>query len=410
MPVGPRELSAQFYAHERMAFSSFGVKAWDAKGAKWLIYLSRVVEKTSAIAIAEVQDMMKHHLDLHNYSKLTWWSDGPRQFRSRPFISTLTKNTFDTYPTLQDISCNYGAPKRMKKAVDRMFGVLRGIFNRERLVTQLMEIEDVVQCYNKHFATMREKHPQDPEVFIKLFVPPPKSDIKMVSFKSEHFHSLQHGFCWRAHRNDKRRRNLASRNDFTHLSGITFFACGFSDRPALPEHRSQPVLDLEVHCLTLKQNKFCTASGKQHLLPARCKNLHCCVHLSLGMCLVLLERFFCVHLSLGMCHCAAKVEDKEADGVKESEMHCSTKNFEGWRTSFKNKDHVYTPEASKKRRNYLIHQNKVMQTWRHKAVKEPTRYKRTFAEKLERHRLTQQKKAHRMKEAQSFAKELAKGS
>ena len=55
LPLGPRDIGATWYANARLAYNTFGLYLQGdclPKGALWMIFMTRVVEKSSNLAQA----------------------------------------------------------------------------------------------------------------------------------------------------------------------------------------------------------------------------------------------------------------------------------------------------------------------------------------------------------------------
>ena len=77
LPLGPIEVSSQWFARARLAFSTLGVHIWAAGGVNEMhTVCSRVMENTSGYTMAALWDLLKARSDMANYDHFVIWADG----------------------------------------------------------------------------------------------------------------------------------------------------------------------------------------------------------------------------------------------------------------------------------------------------------------------------------------------
>ena len=165
MPQGPEQCTEEWYAGERLAFSTMVTRLWNQKETQWHIKVSRVMEKTSAYAVACLQDTYDR-VPWEDVDELVQWSDGPRQFKSTTVIGSTANNFMRRYK-LKRSTMAYGCPKHFKGAWDRAIGWLTTSFNQAIKNETLNEIADVVRVWRLAAERTMRAHPHGPQYFVE---------------------------------------------------------------------------------------------------------------------------------------------------------------------------------------------------------------------------------------------------
>jgi len=122
----------------------FGCVTWSAAHPRppWTFLLSRVIEKTSAYAVACLSKVYASVMT-PDIMHLSQWTDGPRQFKSCIVLGSTYSNIkqFD----LASVTMNYGAPCHCKCKLDRMFGTISALVADFALHTKLEHVCQVAR-------------------------------------------------------------------------------------------------------------------------------------------------------------------------------------------------------------------------------------------------------------------------
>lgn len=165
MPQGPEQCTEEWYAGERLAFSTMVTRLWNQKETQWHIKVSRVMEKTSSYALACLQDTYDR-VPWEDVDELVQWSDGPRQFKSTTVIGSTANNFMRRYK-LKRSTMAYGCPKHFKGAWDRAIGWLTTSFNQAIKNETLNEVADVVRVWRLAAERTMRAHPHGPRYFVE---------------------------------------------------------------------------------------------------------------------------------------------------------------------------------------------------------------------------------------------------
>jgi hypothetical protein len=153
LPIGPTQCGAEWYAGSRQGYSTCGSYCWSsttdemAKG-KYICQLSRVVEKSSAYALACMMDTME------KLEKMGWldgqvaiqiFVDCGPSFRSREWISTILYKLPDRWR--RNTFLNFFLESHGKTQLDGFFGVLSRRRTEAALSKKITTVEELVDVY-----------------------------------------------------------------------------------------------------------------------------------------------------------------------------------------------------------------------------------------------------------------------
>ena len=352
LPRGPEAKSAEWFANERLAYSTLAVHLWSTDMDKWITVFSRVLEHTTQYPICVLYHIFDG-MDMNRWPEVTIWSDGPKQFKNRTFMSTFTFYFLERY-SWSGCTIQYGCPKHFKEGCDRHFAVLRGA--RESFIkhTALKDLDDVVDMATKHFKQQKAMHPNDPEHLCIHFVPPEKATVKCCTYRLDSFHGLQHCFSWSARRLDCRRRSLLGRGLEKHtVTGIQLRNHVISGYPCRADMQGHPVLESEAG--------------------------------------------------------AAAAESCEEDGEENAQglIPVSSKQFRGWRCSFIKEHGCNSAGSAKRRRSYMHTQSLAMSGFFNPRDAEPVRRVVATAKQLDAARQRAMRKNARAREELKFLRKQA---
>ena len=115
MPRGPEQATEDWFAGQRMSFSIYVAVCFDRDDITWHIYLSRVMEKSSAYAgQCHKYDLGKH--DWEGIHALESFSDGPKQLKSLEYIAAASHDAMLNHHLKTNLSI------LGKRSTGRVFG------------------------------------------------------------------------------------------------------------------------------------------------------------------------------------------------------------------------------------------------------------------------------------------------
>jgi hypothetical protein len=231
-----------------MAFSTHGIVVWKAGGwRQHHIYLSRVMEKGTAYALENLWHLLAQLRDggyLDGIHTLKIWSDNAPTYKSSELISTVSYRVLDLFK-LDRTVCSYGCPKHFKSTVDSIFGQLRHILASAICNVMLINIGNVRKAYMDYFVEEAKIHPAGPAWFFYDFVPErERSTRPSVAFTLKSLGLVRDAFEWSSTRTDRRRINLAAKDNPFRITGIDLRNHLMSGKRATADNTCHPEIDL----------------------------------------------------------------------------------------------------------------------------------------------------------------------
>ena len=219
LPQGPVECSEDWYALNRLAFSTCGLHLWSDSDDIWVSLFSRVLEKTPEYAVACFTKALEQ-VDLTKYDYIVFWQDGPSQFKCGMTMGSVVSNLGPLY-NLKCISFEYGAPKHFKSVSDDHFGRISQQMALAKVSMPLIDISNVVEAMKKADQLQKEAHPNDPIQHYLEFLPEQKESYKLQRFTAASSKGIKGSYSISFKFNDTRRKTLRSRTDPLQLTGVT---------------------------------------------------------------------------------------------------------------------------------------------------------------------------------------------
>ena len=178
---------------------------------QWVTYITRVMEKGAAIAIALFLDMMTR-ISLDGIQHVVSWSDVGRHFRCKRTISTLGyrvpymyRNATTDIPLT--MAFRFGAPKHFKNCCDGHYAIQNARTLEVASSRNIETIGDLTAAWREKDAEARAAGVALPQEQFFDWVPPPKKDIldQCVVFTTKTLgQPINSGFSWSFNCVDKR--------------------------------------------------------------------------------------------------------------------------------------------------------------------------------------------------------------
>lgn len=209
LPIGPAEISAQWYARSRLAVNNLGIVVWGAgqKAQSYYSVLSRVMEKTSEYTVAAFAYVCAR-LNLAETDQVVVWTDVGTHFRSYKVLASLAIHILQEYglPVIQ----NYGAESHMKNLADGRFAHQTMCKDRCALTRELNSISDCVDMWQGDFEERRSFSDDIGDEQYLEFFPPPKVEVPVFQFTDKGRANIAIKTChsWEFTLKDKRRKNI----------------------------------------------------------------------------------------------------------------------------------------------------------------------------------------------------------
>jgi hypothetical protein len=207
LPRGPVETGPLWFAGARLAFSTFGIRAWSTSWPrpKFIAYFSRVLSKCQHYALACTFDAIGRLLE-DGHKAIHVWADSGPHFRGYAFISSLSYWVLSNHRI--DLQVSWGAEGHMKSEVDQFFGRIAQALEaarRERMVSTIAQLCEACRIWREHSEIADE-------TFID-YLPPDRKDVLRLQYKISDFPvgiKSFHSITFRL--TDTRRRELFGRN------------------------------------------------------------------------------------------------------------------------------------------------------------------------------------------------------
>ena len=168
MPIGPREISASWFARCRLAVSTISYRFWDTEGTKWLTLLSRCMDKRQKYTVACLAEAFRRLLK-PNHTKVECWCDCAPNFRAREFVgSTLVKSLKKEGITSARI--HFKADHHGKCEIDGYLGALSRFRKEVSKERSIEDVPDLVSAYEEKAALRKEIDPAWDETFVDWIV------------------------------------------------------------------------------------------------------------------------------------------------------------------------------------------------------------------------------------------------
>lgn len=250
LPQGPAATAAEWRANARLGYTVFGVCIWTQKWHRWVYYISRNMEHTTAATVAMLNDLWKDVVEqLANVDHIRTWSDGGTHFRSNPFLAYM--GTTVTEKLRKDTSTAYGVVNHFKNPCDGEFGRFNDRVDEAACKEKMSETKGLV-------AGLRAVDPNPCHVY-KDFFPPAKADITIERLKVSSMPcGVQASHYWEFHiTRDTRRKGLEGRATDTGrpITGVTAKACMLPGIRKMKEATFEPVLESQL-CLARRFSFF----------------------------------------------------------------------------------------------------------------------------------------------------------
>ena len=237
LPQGPSANAAMWRANARLGYTCYGVRAWKRGWSQWFFYLSRCMEHTTAATTTYLDDVWRElAAQLEDVQHIRTWSDGGTHFRSNSFLAYMGT----TVPNMlkKDTSVAYGLVSHFKNPCDSEFGCFGARVEELAAAGPLITIADIVAGMQR----MGSPH------IHKDFFPPPKADVAVERLRRCVLPCGIHAsHYWEFKIKDRRRDNMAGRvtakgRPFTNIAGKALRLPGIG---GVPEATFQP--ELEIH-------------------------------------------------------------------------------------------------------------------------------------------------------------------
>ena len=216
LPVGPREMGAQWYAGARLGYSVFALFAWGASlppAGRWLCFFTRIVEKPAELTIVLLRRCFEL-LKLSSTTCVRHWSDTGTHFRGYKILGTIGVQFVEDFKMDQQV--RYGPEEHFKNPVDGEFSRVNYIIRDASMHSHLTEIPHLVRVCREDYDMRRASTSKEiPEEYYEEFRPPcHKSNVKTLTFKASSLPTrIKLCHAWDFTRSDKRRVRMLGTGD-----------------------------------------------------------------------------------------------------------------------------------------------------------------------------------------------------
>ena len=204
MPLGPIEVSTEWYAMARLAFSTTGFLVWATDRFEIWHLVSRVMSKQGAYIMAALRYILDTGGYARTYEQLSWWSDGATNLKNSTTLGTFGFELLPDYGW-RKVVVQFGAPKHMKTRLDGEFGTLSRVKHMASLRTMITSVEELVTVYQRYFENEATIHGTDAKRHIVNFMPQERRHLSLTRFTRASCGGIRHSFCFSITRNDARR-------------------------------------------------------------------------------------------------------------------------------------------------------------------------------------------------------------
>jgi hypothetical protein len=217
-------------------------------------FASRVLEKSAHYAVALLEAICAR-LDFNGVKRLLIWSDTGPSFRAQRFLATIACHF--TFVHKLPIVLLYHLEHHGKTSVDGYFGKLSRWAYDGSMRGTLNDIDSLVSCWQQQAAAQvaEATSPRPVEVFVN-FVPPPKKDVSIYAIKNGELPcSMRASHCWSCTPHDERRSSYFGRGrQASKLTGVFVRSHGLPDTQAPATHCCQPEIDFD--CLEVPDEEL----------------------------------------------------------------------------------------------------------------------------------------------------------
>lgn len=216
-----------------------------APAGHWMVYISRVFEKSGLYTISIMWDLMaklKERGWLQNVQWLQIWSDTGTHFRSYEVLSTYGYDFIDVYRF--NIGINFGAEEHLKGRVDGHFSDLGNRKRRAATKATIKTISSLCMVYTSRHLEMIKLNPSLPTEEYIEFLPPARSTIRHSRFRISSLPGrIMTNYYWSFVYNNRRRTNLCGTGvDHLKVTAVFVRAHGLSGLAAGNAKKVRPYL------------------------------------------------------------------------------------------------------------------------------------------------------------------------
>jgi hypothetical protein len=214
----------EWFAGARLAFVSFAAIAWDATRCRKHLLLTRVLDKSSRVAVACFEAIMSKWT-LSSYTRIVLWTDGPGQFKSSIQMASLASWVWaNARGSIVDLDFLFLCPKHGKGECDELLGWSSQAQSRAFHSTRHDTVAEVVSSLRKaaHAAILAD--PSVPSIEVEEWLPEERKSYKFEKWQLSSMGNVRDSFHFQVRYVDNRRLELKGKGtNFAKWTGCRLY-------------------------------------------------------------------------------------------------------------------------------------------------------------------------------------------
>jgi hypothetical protein len=225
------------------------IKVFHAHGpTAWRIYCTRITDKSGWLPCTMVLDALAKHIQPGVHHTIRLWMDTGTHYRCRQALTMMAHTVLTRFKGIRVTMCDYFCEQHGKGDCDRMFSVLSLARKLGAQRTAMFDIADVIAMYEVDFRRRCSEIESDVMEHYCEWWPDAKakSKFQLMTLKSIPC-PVRQCLAWSFTRSDVRRAQLRGRAplQFQHLTGVIARAHLLSDNGCTAEMTFVPILSVD---------------------------------------------------------------------------------------------------------------------------------------------------------------------
>jgi hypothetical protein len=239
LPKGGQELGSEWYANNRLAYSTCAMRFWTSELVVWITVCSRCMEKTPQYSVALMWEGLRR-MRAFSFEEFVLWSDGAPNYKCGMLIGSIHHDMMKHFGWKKATN-NFFASKHGKSDCDRHFGDLKKLKMNIYKGKTLRTVDQVVAEYEAAYE-VKNSPPTKQFVFLN-WDPPERSLLTTSIYSAKTFQGLRSSYCFTSSVNDERRKQWFGKGaEALTLTALWFCNYGITDLSKTCIKRCHPAI------------------------------------------------------------------------------------------------------------------------------------------------------------------------